>query len=137
MPTKERQAREAARRAAMASATDKKPLYVCRWPSGFLYAGLQLDAGQVFALQGRVNDRQLVELRYVVPLEDEPRLATCGICEAQFVDDARRDGHGRKRHSGREDAPSGVSAGAGLAYEDRTGAAEDRLNEAALRGGDV
>ena len=130
----ERQEREAARRLAQAQPGDGDALYWCRWPSGFLYAGLQLDAGQVFALGGRRNDGDLIRLRYIMPLEGKPRLATCGVCGAQFLDEYRRDGHGRKRHSGQDERPSGVPAGAGLAYEDRSGAAEDRANEAALRG---
>lgn len=135
MPTKERQAREAARRIAESQPTDGDRLYWCRWPSGFVYAGLPLDAGQVFALRGRRNDAQLEDLRYIMPLtEKNPRLATCGICGAQFLDDARLDGHGRKRHSGERDRTIGVPAGKGEAYEDRSGAAEDRANEAALRG---
>jgi len=135
MPTKERQAREAARRLAQQApyAADEGALYWCRWPSGFLYAGQQLDPGQVFVLGGRRNDAELIRLRYIVAVEGSPRLATCGVCGAQFLDDARRDGHGRKRHARQAESPSGVPAGAGLAMEDRSSAAEDRLNEAALR----
>jgi hypothetical protein len=139
-----RQARDAARRAAPLAApagaqegaqeTMAEPRYWCRWPSGFIYNGTPLDQGQVFALGGCRNDEQLIRLRYIMPLEGTPRLATCGVCGAQFMDDARREGHGRKRHSGRPEAPSGVPAGAGLAAEDRSSAAADRLNEAALRG---
>jgi hypothetical protein len=134
MPTRERQAREAARRLAQEQARQGDALYWCRWPSGFVYAGLQLDPGQVFTLGGRRNDADLIRLHYIMPVEDTPRLATCGVCGAQFLDDARRDGHGRKRHSGREEHPIGTPAGAGLAMEDRSSLAEDRLNEAALRG---
>lgn len=134
MPTRERQEREAARRAAQAIPRDGEDLYWCRWPSGFVYAGLPLDPGQVFVLGGRRNDADLIRLRYIVPVEGTPRLATCGVCGAQFLDDARREGHGRKRHSGREESLSGVPVGAGLAQEDRSGVAQDRLNEAALRG---
>lgn len=135
MPTKERQAQEAARRLAQAQPKDGDKLYWCRLPSGFVYAGLQLDAGQVFALGGRRNDVDLERLRYIMPVETkELRLATCGICGAQFLDEYRRDGHGRKRHGDRDDRPVGVPAGKGLAYEDRSGMAEDRANEAALRG---
>lgn len=139
MPTKERQEQEAARRAAQAAAQvqseDKAKRYYCRLPSGFIYAGLQLDAGQVFVLGGRRNDADLERLRYIMPVEDkDTRFATCGICGAKFLDDYRRDGHGRKRHSDRDDRPVGVPAGKGLAYEDRSGAADDRANEAALRG---
>jgi hypothetical protein len=108
--------------------------YVCCWPSGFLFSGLRLDAGQVFPLKLGPNTRDLVRLGYIEPLEGKPRLATCGVCGAQFLDDARRDGHGRKRHSEHEARPSAVPAGKGIAMEDRSGAAEDRLNEAALRG---
>ena len=93
-----------------------------------------LDAGQVFVLGGRRNDGDLIRLRYIVAVEGSPRLATCGVCGAQFMDDARREGHGRKRHSRQKDAASGVPVGAGLAMEDRSSAAEDRANEAALRG---
>jgi hypothetical protein len=135
MPTKERQAQEAARRLAQAQPKDGDKMYWCRLPSGFVYAGLQLDAGQVFALGGRRNDADLERLRYILPLEDKnPRLATCGICGAQFLDESRRDGHGRKRHSGQDDRPIGVPAGKGEAYEDRSSMADDRANEAALRG---
>jgi len=136
MPTRERQAREAARRLAQQApyAADGEELYWCRWPSGFTYAGQPLDPGQVFVLGGRRNDADLIRLRYIVAVEGSPRLATCGVCGAQFLDDARREGHGRKRHSRQEDAASGVPAGAGLAMEDRSSAAEDRANEAALRG---
>jgi hypothetical protein len=135
MPTKERQAQEAARRLAQAQPTTGDKLYWCRWPSGFVYAGLPLDAGQVFALGGRRNDGELIRLRYIMPLEEkDPRLATCGLCGAQFLDEYRRDGHGRKRHSAQDERPLGVPAGAGLAMEDRSGMAEDRANAAALRG---
>lgn len=143
MPTRDRQEREAARRLAEDSARrlaqapprNGEALYWCRWPSGFVYGGVQLDAGQVFALKPGRNNGDLIRLRYIVLVEEkDPRLATCGVCGARFLDDARRDGHGRKRHSGHEDRASGVPAGAGLAYEDRSGAAEDRANEAALRG---
>lgn len=143
MPTRERRLQEAARRRALdtppegAERVMAEERYWCRWPSGFTYGGLALDAGQVFALRQLRNDADLVRLGYVRPLEGKPRLAHCGVCGAQFLDEARRDSHGRKRHSGRGDAPTGTPAGAGLALEDRTGAAEDRLNEAALRGGDV
>lgn len=135
MPTKERQAQEAARRLAQAQPKDGETLYWCRLPSGFVYAGLQLDAGQVFVFGGHRNDADLKRLAYVMPVEEkEPRLATCGVCGAQFLDEYRRDGHGRKRHSDRDERPVGVPAGKGLAYEDRSGMAEDRANEAALRG---
>lgn len=133
MPTRERQEREAARRAA-AEARDGETLYWCRWPSGFRCGDLRLDVGQVFVLTPGVNNETLIRLRYIQPVEGKPRLATCGVCGAQFLDDARREGHGRKRHGNREFAPSGVPAGAGLAQEDRTGVAEDRLNAAALKG---
>lgn len=109
-------------------------MYVCRWPSGFVFSGQTLDQGQVFPLKLGPNTRDLIRMRYIDPVEGKPRLATCGICGAQFLDDARRDGHGRKRHSGHGEYPSGVPAGAGLAMEDRSGAADDRANEAALRG---
>jgi hypothetical protein len=109
--------------------------YICRWPSGFVFSGQPLDAGQVFALKMGPNTRDLIRLRYIELLTDkDPRLATCGLCGAHFVDETSRDGHGRKRHSGEREQPSGVPAGAGLAMEDRSGLAEDRLNEAALRG---
>jgi hypothetical protein len=135
MPTRERQEREAARRLAQEPLRQGETLYWCRWPSGFLYGGIQLDVGQVFTLKPGRNNGDLLRLRYMVEVEEKaPRLATCGVCGARFLDDARRDGHGRKRHSGHEDRASGVPAGAGLAYEDRSGAAEDRANEAALRG---
>lgn len=129
--------RDASGRFQPAPPPDGTDLYWCRWPSGFVYGGLQVDPGQVFALRNLRNDVQLVRLGYVMPVEGKPRLATCGVCGAQFLDDARRDGHGRKRHSGDAERTTGVPRGAGLAFEDRTGAAEDRLNEAALRGGDV
>ena len=117
---------------------DGEDLYWCRWPSGFIYGGEQLDAGQVFSLKDGRNNGDLIRLRYIVLVEEkDPRLATCGVCGARFLDEYRREGHGRKRHSGQEDRPSGVPAGAGLAYEDRSGAADDRANEAALRGGDA
>jgi len=135
MPTKERQAQEAARRLAQSQPRNGDDLYWCRLPSGFVYGGLQLDAGQVFVFGGHRNDEDLKRLAYVMPVvEKDPRLATCGICGAQFLDEYRLDGHGRKRHSGQREQPSGVPAGKGLAYEDRSGAAEDRANEAALRG---
>ena len=139
MPTRERQEQEAARRAAQAAAQvqveDKATRYCCRLPSGFVYAGLQLDAGQVFVFGGHRNDADLKRLAYVMPVEEkDPRLATCGVCGAQFLDEYRRDGHGRKRHGDRDDRPVGVPAGKGLAYEDRSEQADDRANEAALRG---
>lgn len=137
MPTRERQEREAARRLAQAQPSDGEELYWCRWPSGFNCGGILLDPGQVFVLRPGRNNADLIRLGYIMPVEGKPRLATCGVCDAQFLDDARRDGHGRKRHGSRAESPSGVPAGAGVAYEDRTGAAEDRANEAALRGGDV
>jgi hypothetical protein len=135
----QRQARDAARRLARATEQHREEgampeQYVCRWPSGFLYDGIPLDVGQVLVLHQCPNDEQLVRMRYLVPLEGTPRLATCGPCGAEFVSEMYRDGHGRKRHSGRAEAPSGVPAGAGLAMEDRSSTAEDRLNEAALRG---
>jgi hypothetical protein len=108
--------------------------YVCRWPSGMIFSGLTLDLGQVFPLTLGRNTVDLVRLRYIEPVEGKPRLATCGVCGAQFLDDASRDGHGRKRHARQDESPSGVPAGAGLALEDRSSAAEDRANEAALRG---
>jgi hypothetical protein len=109
--------------------------YICRWPSGFIFSGQTLDAGQVFRLTLGPNTRDLIRLRYIEGLtEKDPRLATCGVCGGEFVDDVSRDGHGRKRHARQDESPSGVPAGAGLAMEDRSSAAEDRLNEAALRG---
>ena len=112
--------------------------YVCRWPSGFVFSGQLLDAGQVFALRLGPNTRDLIRLRYIDGLaEKDPRLATCGVCGAEFVDDVSRDGHGRRRHSGERDPVTGVPAGKGLAMEDRSSMADDRLNEAALRGGAV
>jgi hypothetical protein len=135
MPTRERQAREAARRAAQTEPRPGEDLYWCRWPSGFNCGGIQLDQGQVFVLTPGRNNADLIRLGYIMPVEGTPRLATCGVCDAKFLDDVRREGHGRKRHGSREQGASGVPAGAGLAYEDRTGAADDRANEAALRGG--
>lgn len=139
MPTKERRAmeaaRDAARRAAQAPISAGDALYWCRWPSGFVYGGLQLDQGQVFVFGGHRNDGELKRLSYVMPVDDAERLVTCGICGAQFLDEYRRDGHGRKRHSGEREPIIGVPAGKGEGYEDRSGMAEDRLNEAALRGG--
>lgn len=112
------------------------PLYWCSWPTGFIYGGLPLDQGQVFPLRGLRNDAQLVRLGYVIAVEGTPPLATCGVCGAEFIADTYRDGHSRKRHSRAAARITGVPSGAGLAYEDRTGVDEDRLNEAALRGGE-
>ena len=69
--------------------------------------------GQVFALGGRNNDADLVRLRYIEPVEGKPRLATCGICGAQFLDDTGATGTDASATVGRTTRPVGVPAGKG------------------------
>lgn len=72
--------------------------HVARWPIG--YGALNLDRGQVFALQGEINDEKLVRLGYVSELPKGAEVYRCAPCGAEFVGISERDAHGRDRHSG-------------------------------------
>ena len=60
---------------------------------------LELDRGQVFKLQGLPNDALLVDLAgYVGRVAEGAAFYTCRVCGLEFIDQAMRDAHGKKRH---------------------------------------
>jgi hypothetical protein len=79
------------------------PRFFARRP--FVYAGTDLDRGQVFTTVGAINDEKLERLGYMAPLDGRPTLYTCAECGVEFVGEPERRGHGDKRHSGRTLSP--------------------------------
>lgn len=73
----------------------------------FQYDTLRLDRGQVFQLRDKPNDRRLLDLGYVRPLEkgEGPEIRECGECGSKFIGDRERTGHGKLRHHGRDLTP--------------------------------
>lgn len=71
----------------------------------FGYGTDDLDRGQVFRLKNEVNDRRLIELGYVTPLEAGVTTYACGVCGVEFIDMGLRDGHGKARHAPRRFVP--------------------------------
>jgi len=101
-------------------------LYVVRFALGFGYVhedGVTprwVDRGQVLRLANAPKDESLVRLQYLVPLEGNPRLAECGECGGQFIDDRTRDEHGTKTHRRRSWDTDSVDA-FGHGYMDTLG----------------
>lgn len=58
----------------------------------------QLDRGQVFKLEGLINDKLLVDLAYVSEVPEGTTTYACRGCGGEFVDMGMRDGHGDLRH---------------------------------------
>lgn len=65
---------------------------------------MDLDVGQVFTLQGCVNDDKLIRLELVQRVTKRATVARCGGCQQEFIDDSLRDEHARKRHRRHFDA---------------------------------
>jgi len=59
----------------------------------------QIDRGQVFDLQGCVNDEKLLRLGYVVSAPKRATVVQCGTCGAEFITDEGLAAHGRERHA--------------------------------------
>ena len=57
-------------------------------------AGSSLTRGRCLRWAAAAMMLTLIRLRYIMPLEGKPRLATCGVCGAQFLDDAGAMGTG-------------------------------------------
>lgn len=70
--------------------------YYARRP--FLYAGHELERGQVFNLAGAANDEKLIRLNYVSLVADGNDTYQCGDCKRVFVQMGFRDMHGKEAH---------------------------------------
>lgn len=57
-----------------------------------------VDPGQVIRLEGLANDKLLVDLRYIVPMEDGTTTYPCRVCGREFVNLGMLNGHGKARH---------------------------------------
>lgn len=104
--------------------------YYARRPFQYL-DDVFVDQGQLVELAGVINDEKLTRLGYFEEAgELHTRHATaCGECGARFITDALRDRHGTLRHRTREPALDMASSGAGDAFADTSGDAEERRLE--------
>lgn len=95
----------------------------------------QLDRGQVFDLQGMINDEKLIRLGYVAVAPKRSTVVQCGECGAEFITDEGLASHGRERHVTRSLSPREEDARAEkrLAMEDEL-APLDLTKTAASRG---
>ncbi len=72
-----------------------KTVYVSN-PNLKQYGDLILERGQVFELQGQINDRKLLGHGYVQEVEDVTTIDDCLGCGRKFVDSAARQRHQRQ-----------------------------------------
>lgn len=72
-----------------------KTVYVSN-PNLKQYGDLTLERGQVFDLQGQMNDRKLLNHGYVVEVEDVSAIDDCLGCGRKFVDSSARQRHQRQ-----------------------------------------
>ena len=85
---------------------EQKKYYVRFAAPTLSYEDLVLERGQVFVLRGMVNDEKLARLGYIQPVPRKSRIARCGVCQADFVDEAMLNEHGRRTHISRFSAHS-------------------------------
>ena len=106
---------------------EKPDLYYARRPFGYT-EGLTVDQGQVVELRGVINDEVLVRLGYFAQVKEpeRPGLVQCGVCGQTFLTAHFRERHGDRRHRPRPEGMDASPAGAGLAYADDSGDAEER-----------
>ena len=64
-----------------------------------------LDRGQLFELQGCINDEKLLKLGYAALAPKHASVVQCGHCGAEFVTDQGLAAHGRERHTERSLTP--------------------------------
>jgi hypothetical protein len=83
-------------RTQAAAVTATADRYYARRP--FLYAGTELERGQVFSLAGAANDEKLIRIRYIDKVEDHHEIYECGECRRVFVHMGYRDLHGKEAH---------------------------------------
>lgn len=66
------------------------------------YMGKDCDFGQIVSLDlATQKSEQLTRLGYLVETSGRKTKYKCGECGEDFVSEADRDGHGRKRHADR------------------------------------
>jgi len=75
-------------------------LRVGRWPD-LGYGGREIERGEIFRLQGMVNDAKLDRLGYVERVSSDAEIAQCGPCGKWFVSEFYRSAHGRRQHPAR------------------------------------
>lgn len=64
----------------------------------FLYAGQNLDRGEILMLKGTPRDEQLIGLRYFAPfVSKEHSVFQCDDCGRQFIGEGHRLAHRRKK----------------------------------------
>ena len=108
-------------------------LYYARRPFSYT-EDLYVDQGQVVELRGVINDEKLTRLGYFELCTGPQRshLVQCGECGAKFITPQLRDRHGARQHRTRGESLEMSPAGAGGAYADDFGDAEERrLNQEA------
>lgn len=74
--------------------------FYARRPFG--YDDLDLDVGQIIELHGCVNDEKLIRLNYLCQIPARTTPMPCRYCGESFIGLQYLNGHGHKRHSGRE-----------------------------------
>lgn len=109
---------------------DKPRLYYARRPFGYT-DDLWVDEGQVVELRGVLNDEKLTRLGYFGEVPDAERggVVRCGVCEAEFLTLRHRERHGDRRHRRPGSGLDASPMGAGGAYADDDGDADERRLE--------